>query len=93
MANDYEARYQQTHGIHIYRHPLCIQAKGLWGYLTEFASELFWQLLLAVRIFRRRGFDVIHACNPPDLIFLVAFLFIPFGVKLVFDHHDMCPDF
>jgi glycosyltransferase involved in cell wall biosynthesis len=35
---------------------------------------------------------VIHACNPPDLIFLIALMFRPFGVRFVFDHHDVCPE-
>ena len=39
-----------------------------------------------------RGFDVIHACNPPDLIFLVGGFFKLFGKKFVFDHHDINPE-
>jgi glycosyltransferase involved in cell wall biosynthesis len=54
--------------------------------------SLFWQLLLALRIFVRDGFDVIQACNPPDLIFLIALPFKPLGVKFVFDHHDINPE-
>jgi len=33
-----------------------------------------------------------HGCNPPDLIFLVALCFKIFGVKYVFDHHDINPE-
>jgi glycosyltransferase involved in cell wall biosynthesis len=39
-----------------------------------------------------RGFDVIHACNPPDLFFLVGRLFKLLGKKFVFDHHDLGPE-
>ncbi len=39
-----------------------------------------------------RGFDVIHGCNPPDLIFLVALPFKPIGKRFVFDHHDINPE-
>jgi glycosyltransferase involved in cell wall biosynthesis len=39
-----------------------------------------------------RGFDVIQACNPPDLIFLVGGFFKLFGKKFVFDHHDINPE-
>ncbi len=35
---------------------------------------------------------VIQGCNPPDLIFLVALPFKVFGVKYVFDHHDINPE-
>ena len=40
----------------------------------------------------RRGFDVIHACNPPDLFFLIGGFFKLFGKKFVFDHHDINPE-
>ena len=39
------------------------------------------------------GFDVIHACNPPDLIFLVGGFFKLFlGKSFIFDHHDINPE-
>jgi glycosyltransferase involved in cell wall biosynthesis len=39
-----------------------------------------------------RGFDVIHACNPPDTIFLVGGFYKIFGKKFLFDHHDINPE-
>ena len=33
-----------------------------------------------------------RACNPPDDIFLVALPFKLFGVKYIFDHHDVNPE-
>ena len=39
-----------------------------------------------------RGFDVIHACNPPDLFFLIGGFFKLLGKKFVFDHHDINPE-
>src|SRR5690606_100032 len=89
-----EARksHEVLQGVHIYRHPLPIEADGIFGYAAEYATALFWQFVLAVRIAFTRGFDVIHACNPPDLIFLVALPFKLFGKKFVFDHHDINPE-
>ena len=48
---------------------------------------------MAWKIWRRHGFDIIHACNPPDLIFFVAapFKFL-FGTKFLFDQHDVNPE-
>src|SRR5262245_3779190 len=65
-----EAREEVIDGVHIYRHPLPIEAKGPSGYALEYAGALFWEFRLAFRVLRRCGFDAIHACNPPDLIFL-----------------------
>jgi glycosyltransferase involved in cell wall biosynthesis len=41
---------------------------------------------------REHGVDILHGCNPPDLIFLVAWALRPFGVRYLFDHHDICPE-
>jgi glycosyltransferase involved in cell wall biosynthesis len=85
--------YEFREGIHIYRHPLPVQAKGMSAYLAEYACALFWQFAYSVRVLRQQGFDVIHACNPPDLIFLVAgFYKLFFGKKFLFDHHDLSPE-
>lgn len=88
----YERRYENIEGVHIYRHPLPAEADSALGYLKEYSSALFWETALAWRIFFRHGFDVIQGCNPPDLIFLVAWQFKIFGKKYIFDHHDINPE-
>jgi glycosyltransferase involved in cell wall biosynthesis len=88
-----ERRREILDGIEIHRHPMPLEARGAAGYLIEYSAALFWQLLLAFRIFVRHRFDVIHACNPPDTIFVVAGLFkLLFATRFVFDHHDLCPE-
>lgn len=87
----YAASRETIEGIEIYRHPLP-EARGALGYFVEYGVALFWQSFLALRIYLTHGFDVIHACNPPDLIFLVAAPFRWFGVRFIFDHHDLCPE-
>lgn len=89
----YESRYEVIDGIHIYRHDLPVEAEGALGYAVEYSSALFWEFVLAWKVLFRRGFDVIHACNPPDLIFLVGGFFKLFlRKKFVFDHHDINPE-
>ncbi len=93
MLKGYTADYEQIDGVHIYRHKLTEAGNGRFGYLKEYCGALVNQVRLAFLVRRERGFDVIHACNPPDLIFLVAALFkLLFGVRFVFDHHDLCPE-
>jgi glycosyltransferase involved in cell wall biosynthesis len=84
--------YEFLDGVHVYRHPLPTEASGALGYLVEYGAALFHEARLAWRVWRRHGFDTIHGCNPPDLIFLVALLFRPFGVRYVFDQHDIGPE-
>jgi glycosyltransferase involved in cell wall biosynthesis len=88
-----EAQFESIDGIEVYRHPLPIEARGKLGYLAEYSSALWWEFAYSLKVFWGRGFDVIHACNPPDLIFLVgAFYKYLFGKKFVFDHHDLNPE-
>ncbi|MDT8388837.1 MAG: glycosyltransferase family 4 protein [Thiogranum sp.] len=91
-APGYEKRFEVIDGIYIYRHPLPLEAEGAMGYVLEYSAALFWQYVLTWRVLVTRGFDVIHACNPPDLIFMVAAFFKPFGKKFLFDHHDINPE-
>lgn len=79
-------------GVHIWRHPLGFEAEGALGFLLEYGVALFWETVLAWRILFARGFDVIHLCNPPDLLFLVALPFKLLGKKVIFDHHDLNPE-
>ncbi len=88
----YTRSYECLEGVHIHRHPLPADASTGLGYLLEYGSALFWQTILAWRIFFGRGFDVIHICNPPDLGFLIALPFRLFGRAYIFDHHDINPE-
>ena len=85
-------RYEQLEGIHIYRHPMPDDGAGLFAYVAEYSCALFWETVLAWRILLKHGFDTLHGCNPPDLIFLVAWPFKLLGKKYVFDHHDINPE-
>jgi glycosyltransferase involved in cell wall biosynthesis len=58
----------------------------------EYSAALFWQFVLAWRVLLSRGFDAIHACNPPDTIFLVGGFFKLLGKRFLFDHHDINPE-
>ena len=92
VGKGYMSGYEELEGIHVYRHPLPLEAKAGLGYLLEYGSALFWEFTLALKVARKHGFDVIHGCNPPDLIFLIALPFKMFGKKFVFDHHDINPE-
>jgi glycosyltransferase involved in cell wall biosynthesis len=88
----FTAAYERLDGIHIYRHPMPEEGNSPARYVWEYACALFWQFLYAWWIYLRRGFHVIQGCNPPDDIFLVALPFKLFGVKYIFDHHDVNPE-
>jgi len=84
--------YEYKEGIHIYRHSLPREEESTIGYLKEYFVALFCEWFLSLRLFIRKPFDVIHACNPPDNIFLIGIFYKLFGVKFIFDHHDIAPE-
>ncbi len=88
----YTAEREVLQGVNIFRHELPAEGNGPLGYLKEYTAALREELRLAKHIYKEIGFDVIHGCNPPDDIYLVAKHFKKKGVKYVFDHHDICPE-
>ncbi len=91
-GKSYRRGHEVIEGVHVYRHPMPSEGKGLVGYLFEYGCALFWQFLYSWWIYLRHGFRVIQGCNPPDTIFLIALPFKLLGVKYIFDHHDAGPE-
>lgn len=89
----YVKPYEFLEGIHIYRHWLSEEAGGFVGFFREYASALWGEWWLACKAWRRHRFRVIHLCNPPDLLWLVAWPFKAlFGTKVIYDVHDAWPE-
>ncbi|MFR9805622.1 glycosyltransferase family 4 protein [Pseudonocardia sp. RS010] len=90
---DGEQAYRQLEGVHIHRYrpfpPITRQAL----FLAEYAWSILATFALLVRVWRRQPFAVVQVCNPPDVLFAAVLPFqVLFGVRLVFDQHDLCPE-
>jgi glycosyltransferase involved in cell wall biosynthesis len=83
--------YEVLEGIHIYRHRTW-EASSTIGYLVEYGWALVAELYLVLKVFARTRFRVLQGCNPPDTLFLMGLLLKPFGVRFIFDHHDLAPE-
>jgi glycosyltransferase involved in cell wall biosynthesis len=83
---------QHLDGVDIYKYRPAAEAAGLAGFAREFTYSWIRTAWLSLRVRRTRRFDIIQACNPPDTFWLLALLWRPFGVKFVFDHHDLNPE-
>ena len=88
----YEKKFEVINEISIYRHSMPKEGNGALGYIIEYSSALFWEMLLSIKVLFSEGFDVIHACNPPDDIFLLGGFYKLLGKKFIFDHHDINPE-
>lgn len=93
MGQGWTAPFEVISGVHIHRHPAPPEAyAGALAYAREYGLAVRHWFQLARRIWRRRRFDVIQGCNPPDLIFVLALWYRLRGVAYMFDHHDVCPE-
>ena len=89
---DFPKRFEVIDDIAIYRHPLPLEGRGALAYFGEYSAAMFHQLRLLIKVHRERGFSIIQACNPPDLIFLPVVPFKLMGKRFIFDQHDVSPE-
>jgi glycosyltransferase involved in cell wall biosynthesis len=78
--------------IHIYKYRPAPEARGLPGYAVEFGYSWLRTAWLSTRVWRRKPFQVIQACNPPDTYWLLARIWRLRDVKFIFDQHDLNPE-
>ncbi len=79
-------------GITTYRYPAPTPIRGILGFVWEYTYSLAASFALSIWVFVRTGFDVVHSHNPPDLFVFIAAFYKVFGVRFVFDHHDLSPE-
>lgn len=81
--------YAEIDGIKIHRYPLTVATGGIRGYAREYGLAL-WHTR---RLMKKVGpVDVLHACNPPDLFYLLAKTAKRRGTRFIFDQHDLVPE-
>lgn len=79
-------------GVRMLRYPLRGATGGARGYVREYTAALWHTLRLAIKVRRESHVDIVHACNPPDLLFLVALALRPGGTRFIYDQHDLFPE-
>lgn len=87
-----QAWHEVIDGVAVYRFPAPPEVSGFMGYLFEYGYAMVAMFCLSWVAFIRRGFDVIHAHNPPDTLVLIAMVYKLLGKRFVFDHHDLSPE-
>jgi len=79
-------------GVSIYRYKHYESTGGAASYFIEYGNAMLKMFLLSLVVFLREGFDIIHLCNPPDTLILVALPYKLLGRKVIYDQHDLAPD-
>jgi glycosyltransferase involved in cell wall biosynthesis len=75
--------------LFIYHYPK-LSFKSLWSHAIEGLFTLFFGSLLTLFVYLRHGFSVFHACNPMDILWIIALPYKTIGKKFIFDQHDLC---
>ena len=89
----YEKGFEEIDGIAIYRHRHAVRGSGRARLRSRnTAGRCSRSSRCRCACWCERGFDAIHACNPPDTIFLIGGFYKLFGKKFLFDHHDINPE-
>lgn len=91
-SKEFPKSYEKINGIAIYRYSMPVEADGMLSYIFEFAYAWIMTALLSVKVLFREGFDIIHACNPPETFWLLGAIYKLFGKAFIFDHHDVSPE-
>jgi glycosyltransferase involved in cell wall biosynthesis len=84
--------YELLDGVHLHKYRPAPPTSGVLSYLVEFVYSWVCTAWLSLRVARRRRFDVLQACNPPDTYWALALLWRLCGVRFVFDQHDLNPE-
>lgn len=92
-AKGFNRTHETIEDVDLFRYPIPFEAQGALGFAAEFAWCFVMTSLLSLYIaLFGRGFDILHACNPPDTFWLLGRFWKLFGRRFVFDHHDLCPE-
>jgi glycosyltransferase involved in cell wall biosynthesis len=84
--------YEEIDGVRIWKYRPAPATSGSLSYLYEFVYCWLRTAWLSLRVWRRGRFDVLQACNPPDTYWALALLYKGFGVRFVYDQHDLNPE-
>jgi len=62
------------------------------GHIFEHTTTIILTLFYTLFIFFKHRFNVIHACNPMDIFWLIYLPYKLTGAKFLFDQHDLSPE-
>jgi glycosyltransferase involved in cell wall biosynthesis len=79
-------------GVTLYKYRPPRTGRGATAFVGEYLYSFIATAWLTRRAWRRHRFDVLQACNPPDIFWPLALALRMVGVRFVFDHHDLCPE-
>ena len=85
--------YSVIDSVHVYKYRPYAPGGSKADFVIEYIYSFLVTAWLALRARHAGRFDVMQACNPPDIFWPLALLLRALdGTVFVFDHHDLCPE-
>jgi glycosyltransferase involved in cell wall biosynthesis len=90
---DGDPGYAVIDGVQIYKYRPYAPGGSKISFINEYVYSFLATAWLALRARRTGRFDVVQACNPPDIFWPIGLLLRALDrTVFVFDHHDLCPE-
>lgn len=88
-----DPKYSEINGVRLYKYRPYAPGGSKIGFLAEYVYSFVATAWLTMKARRSGRFQVMQACNPPDIFWPIALALRSLdGTKFVFDHHDLCPE-
>jgi glycosyltransferase involved in cell wall biosynthesis len=84
--------FEVVNGVRVFRYAPRPSAGGAADYLREYGWAVAQIRAIAQRLARDQAFDVVHAANPPDGLFVPLWPLKRRGTRFIFDQHDLVPE-
>jgi glycosyltransferase involved in cell wall biosynthesis len=90
---DGDPAFQVVDSVELYKYRPYAPGGSKLSFIMEYAYSFAATAWLTRKARRSGRFDVLQACNPPDIFWPIALLLRAIDrTRFVFDHHDLCPE-
>jgi glycosyltransferase involved in cell wall biosynthesis len=88
-----DPKFEVVSGVRIHKYRPYAPGGSKLGFVNEYAYSFAATLWATLKARRSGRFDVLQACNPPDIFWPIALMLrLLDRTRFVFDHHDLCPE-
>ena len=85
--------FQVVDSVRLYKYRPYAPGGSKVSFVYEYAYSFLATAWLTLKARRSGRFDVMQACNPPDIFWPLALLLRAIDrTRFIFDHHDLCPE-
>jgi glycosyltransferase involved in cell wall biosynthesis len=85
--------YEVVQGVELFKYRPYAPGGSKFSFVAEYFCSFAATAWLTLKARRSGRFQILQACNPPDIFWPIAKVLRALDrTKFVFDHHDLCPE-